>query len=73
MMYMCIDAMKVAAARSQTLAFRLRETTVLMASYFRETVSLFANYTSSKGVETVENPLDLPLGIPDATIMRLST
>ena len=45
-----IDAKKVAAA-------------VLMASNCRETVSLFANYTSSKGVsmETVETPLDPPL------------
>ena len=41
------DAMKMAAA-------------VLTASNCRETVSLFANYTSSKGVsiETVETPLD---------------
>ena len=45
-----IDAMKVAAA-------------VLTASNCRETVSLFANYTSSKGVsmETMETPLVLPL------------
>ena len=43
-------AMKVAAA-------------VLTASNCSETVSLFANYTSSKGVsmETVETPLDPPL------------
>ena len=43
------DAMKVAAA-------------VLTASNCRETVSLFANYTSSKEVlmETVETPLDPP-------------
>ena len=36
---------------------------VLTASNCRETVSLFANYTSSKGVsmETVETPLDSPL------------
>ena len=49
-MRMCIDAMKVAAA-------------VLTASNFRETASLFSNYTSSKGVsmETVETPLDPPL------------
>ena len=40
-----LDAMKVAAA-------------VLTASNYRETVSLFANYTSSNGVsmETVETP-----------------
>ena len=40
-----------------------QETTVLTASNYRETVSLFANYTSSKGVsmETVETPLDPPL------------
>ena len=46
---MRIDAMKVAAA----------------ASNCRETVSLFANYASSKGVsmETVETPLDPPLSI----------
>ena len=49
-MHMRIDAMKVAAA-------------VVMASNCRETVSHFANYTSSKGVsmETVETPLDPPL------------
>ena len=49
-MHMRIDAMKVAAA-------------VLTASNCRETVSLFANYTSSKGVsmETMETPLVLPL------------
>ena len=41
------DAMKVAA---------------LTASNCRETVSLFANYTSS--METVETPLDLPLALP---------
>ena len=46
-MHMRIDAMKVTAA-------------VLTASNCRETVSLFANYTSSKGVsiETVVSPLD---------------
>ena len=51
-MHMRIDAMKVAAA-------------VLTASNCRETVSPFANYTSSKGVsmETVETPLDPPLGV----------
>ena len=63
-MHMRIDAMKV-AARSQTflllLAFWLCETTVLTASNCRETASLFANYTSSKGfsMETVD--LDPPL------------
>ena len=51
-MHMRIDAMEVAAA-------------VLTASNCRETVSLFAIYTGSKGVsmETVETPLDLPLGV----------
>ena len=49
-MHMRIDAMKVVAA-------------VLTASNCIETVSFFANYTSSKGVsmETVETPLDPPL------------
>ena len=39
--------------------------TVLTASNCRETVSLFANYTSSNGVsiETVETPPDPPLKI----------
>ena len=43
-------------------AHRCNET-VSTASNCRETVSLFANYTSSKGVsmETVETPLDPPV------------
>ena len=51
-MHMRRDAMKVAAA-------------VLTASNCRETVNLFANYTSSKGVsmETVETPLEPPLRV----------
>ena len=55
-MHMRTDAMKVAAA-------------VLTASNCRETVSLFANYTSSKGasMETVETPLDPPLIISALT------
>ena len=42
---------------------RIEITAVLTASNGRETVSLFANYTSSKGgsIETVETPVDLPL------------
>ena len=54
-MHMRIDAMKVAAA-------------VLTASNCRETLSIFTNYTSSKGVsmETVETPLDPPLGLEGA-------
>ena len=47
LMHMRIDATKVAAA-------------VLTAFNCRETVSLFANYTSSKGV-SMETPLDPPL------------
>ena len=59
-MRMRIDAMKVAAA-------------VLTASNCRETISLFSNYTSSKGVsmETVEPPLDPPL-VSDCNTLLVS-